>query len=104
MEVRNKKKLELIDDASHELKCVFYISIRILKLKKGTKELNNLAHLKTKILNIKNRSKNPVVCGTNCTPFFKRFIRYVSTSTERSRCWCGLHVEVYHVKRNKVRS
>jgi hypothetical protein len=47
----------VIDDASHFLKCVFYISIRVLELKKGEKELNNLAHLKTKILNIKNRSK-----------------------------------------------
>jgi hypothetical protein len=51
----------VIDDASHFLKCVFYISIRVLELKKGAKELNNLAHLKTKILNIKNRSKWSVV-------------------------------------------
>jgi hypothetical protein len=36
-------------------------------LKEAAKELNYLAHLKTKI---ENRSKNPVVCGTNCTPFF----------------------------------
>jgi hypothetical protein len=60
----------VVDDASHYVKCVFYISIRVFELKKGANELSNLAHLKTKILNIKNRSKSPVVCGTSCTPFF----------------------------------
>jgi hypothetical protein len=40
--------------------CVLYF-IKGFGIEKGAKELNNLAHLKTKILNIKNRSKWSVV-------------------------------------------
>jgi hypothetical protein len=58
-------------------------------------------------LNIENRSKNPLVCGINCTPFLKRFVMSVSTSAlarERGQCWCGLRVEVHYVKRDEVGS
>jgi hypothetical protein len=62
MEVRKKKKLELSLMMLHAfLNAFFNISIRVLELKKGAKELNSLAHLKKQILNIKNRSKWSVV-------------------------------------------